>query len=37
MGQAAPVLALACASLNFTRNGKLNAAAVYDLGIAAPA
>jgi nitroreductase len=31
---AAPVLAIGCTSLNFTRNGKPNAAAVHDLGIA---
>jgi nitroreductase len=31
---AAPVLALGCTSLNFERNGKPNAAAVHDLGIA---
>jgi nitroreductase len=31
---AAPVLAIACTSLNFTRNGQPNAAAVHDLGIA---
>jgi nitroreductase len=30
--QAAPVLALGCTNLNFTRNGKPNAAAVHDLG-----
>ena len=32
---AAPVLAIACVSLNFTRNGKPNAAAIHDLGLAA--
>jgi hypothetical protein len=32
--QAAPVLALGCTSLHFTRNGKPNAAAVHDLGLA---
>ena len=32
--RAAPVLALGCTSLHFTRNGKPNAAAVHDLGIA---
>ena len=32
--QAAPVLALGCTSLYFTRNGKPNAAAVHDLGLA---
>jgi len=32
--QAAPVLALGCTSLNFTRNNKPNAAAVHDLGLA---
>jgi len=32
---AAPVLAIGCTSLNFTRNGQSNAAAVHDLGIAA--
>jgi nitroreductase len=31
----APVLALACTSLHFARNGKPNAAALHDLGIAA--
>ena len=31
---AAPVLALGCTSLQFTRNGKPNAAAVHDLGLA---
>jgi len=30
----APVLALGCTSLNFTRNGKPNAAAQHDLGLA---
>src|SRR5215213_2324664 len=30
----APVLALGCASLNFARNGKPNAAALHDLGLA---
>ncbi len=30
----APVLALGCASLNFARNGKPNAAAEHDLGLA---
>jgi nitroreductase len=30
-----PVLALGCASLNFALNGKPNAAAVHDLGLAA--
>jgi nitroreductase len=30
----APVLALGCTSLNFTRNGQPNAAAVHDLGLA---
>ena len=30
----APVLALGCTSLRFTRNGKPNAAAVHDLGLA---
>jgi nitroreductase len=29
-----PVLALGCTSLNFTKNGKPNAAAVHDLGLA---
>lgn len=33
--KAAPVLALACASLNFVRNGKPNPAAIHDLGLAA--
>jgi nitroreductase len=32
--QAAPVLALGCTSLNFTRNNKPNAASVHDLGLA---
>jgi len=32
---AAPVLAIGCTNLNFTRNGQPNAAAVHDLGIAA--
>jgi nitroreductase len=32
--KAAPVLALGCTSLNFTLNGKSNAAAVHDLGLA---
>lgn len=32
--QAAPVLALGCTSLNFVRNGKPNAAAIHDLGLA---
>ena len=31
---AAPVLALGCTSLQFTRNGQPNAAAVHDLGLA---
>ena len=31
---AAPVLALGCTRLTFTRNGKPNAAAVHDLGLA---
>lgn len=31
---AAPVLVLGCTSLQFTRNGKPNAAAVHDLGLA---
>jgi len=31
----APVLALGCASLNFALNGKPNAAAIHDLGLAA--
>ncbi len=32
---AAPVLMIGCASLNFARNGKPNAAATHDLGLAA--
>lgn len=32
--RAAPVLALGCTSLNFVRNGRPNAAAVHDLGLA---
>jgi nitroreductase len=32
--QAAPVLALGCTNLHFSRNGKPNAAAVHDLGLA---
>jgi len=32
--RAAPVLALGCTSLNFALNGKPNAAAVHDLGLA---
>lgn len=32
--EAAPVLALGCTSLHFARNGKPNAAAVHDLGLA---
>src|SRR5689334_19809323 len=32
--RAAPVLALGCTSLQFTRNGQPNAAAVHDLGLA---
>src|SRR5262249_49427539 len=32
--KAAPVLALGCTSLTFTRNGKPNAAAEHDLGLA---
>lgn len=32
--KAAPVLALGCTSLNFVRNGKSNAAAIHDLGLA---
>ena len=32
--KAAPVLAIGCTSLNFSRNGKPNAAAVHDLGLA---
>ncbi len=31
---AAPVLAIGCTNLKFTRNGKANAAAVHDLGLA---
>ncbi|HMF11560.1 MAG TPA: nitroreductase family protein [Gemmataceae bacterium] len=31
---AAPVLAIGCTSLNFTRNGQPNAAAIHDLGLA---
>lgn len=33
--QAAPVLVLCCTNLNFSRNGKPNAAASHDLGLAA--
>jgi nitroreductase len=33
--KAAPVLALGCTSLNFRLNGKPNAAAIHDLGLAA--
>ncbi|MBI2478817.1 MAG: nitroreductase family protein [Planctomycetia bacterium] len=33
--KAAPVLVLCCTRLNFTRNGKPNAAAFHDLGLAA--
>ena len=33
--KAAPVLGLGCTSLNFTLNGKPNAAAIHDLGLAA--
>ncbi len=33
--KSAPVLALGCVNLNFTRNGKPNAAAIHDLGLAA--
>ena len=33
--KSASVLVLTCTSLNFTRNGKPNAAAVHDLGLAA--
>lgn len=33
--KAAPVLGLGCTSLVFTRNGKPNAAAIHDLGLAA--
>jgi nitroreductase len=32
--KAAPVLGIGCTSLNFVRNGKPNAAAVHDLGLA---
>ncbi len=32
--KAAPVLAVGCTSLKFTRNGQANAAAVHDLGLA---
>jgi len=32
--QAAPVLALGCTSMNFSRNDKSNAAAAHDLGLA---
>jgi len=32
--KAAPLLALGCTSLNFVRNGKPNAAAIHDLGLA---
>ena len=32
--KAAPVLAIGCTNLNFTRNNKPNAAAVHDLGLA---
>ena len=32
--KAAPVLAIGCTSLNFVRNGKPNAAALHDLGLA---
>ncbi len=32
--KAAPVLGIGCTNLNFVRNGKLNAAAVHDLGLA---
>jgi nitroreductase len=32
--KAAPALALGCTSLNFARNGKPNAAAIHDLGLA---
>lgn len=32
--KSAPVLALGCTSLNFTRNGNPNAAALHDLGLA---
>ena len=34
LGQGRPVLAIGCTSLNFTRNGKPNAAATHDLGLA---
>src|SRR5205823_724579 len=33
--KAAPVLALGCTSLFFTKSGKPNAAAIHDLGLAA--
>jgi nitroreductase len=33
--KAAPVLMIGCVSLNFTRNGKPNLAAIHDLGLAA--
>src|SRR5262249_58476614 len=33
--KAAPVLALGCTSLKFSKNGKPNAAAIHDLGLAA--
>jgi nitroreductase len=33
--KAAPVLALGCTSLKFIKNGKTNAAAIHDLGLAA--
>ncbi len=33
--KSAPVLMLGCTSLNFNRNGKPNAAATHDLGLAA--
>jgi nitroreductase len=33
--KAAPVLALACTSMSFAKNGKPNAAAIHDLGLAA--
>lgn len=32
--QASPALAIGCTSLNFVRNGKPNAAAIHDLGLA---
>ena len=32
--KAAPVLAIGCTSLNFVKNGKPNAAAIHDIGIA---